>query len=531
MTATDLLQYMDDLYKTALIKTRDENLAKDLVQETCLYTLQALSKGTVIQKPKAYLLSVLHNRFFMHLRKKYKLSTTYYSDLPFEPTAESDFGEIERSQEAEAIRRELSFLSHTHREVMVRYYMNNQRVEDIAAALSIPKGTVLSRLDSGRKKIREGIENMQTYSENSYRPDTLYLGMNGRMGQKGEPFSCVKNSLDQNILIIAYEKPLTVSEIARALGTPMAFIEESVNALVDAQLMTREGTKVATDFFIKSVEDCVKAVEIGKAFAKNTFDKVHPIIMKAVERYNEIPGFSVLNLTQKYLCAVLTMRLSVGSRVYEAATGKQNRDYQDWPDRPNYGKWVVIGTRRPYGYEGDRERHKYNLSGRSNEVDINEYISHSSEYNSALGPINWANLKYDLSQKELAQLIDAVRTNTVNAFQAELLPDMKRYGLVKDEDGMKVPAVPYITKADEEIFHDIQREAGEGFCYACLDDAVKICNENIIPYPKRLQFAEEDAFGLPIDYLPLAYVYEAAAREFITIEEGMFYPVMYMVAR
>jgi len=43
--------------------------------------------------------------------------------------------------------------------------------------------------------------------------------------------------LDQNILITAYEKPLIVSEIARALGTPMAFIEESVNNLVDAQLM------------------------------------------------------------------------------------------------------------------------------------------------------------------------------------------------------------------------------------------------------------------------------------------------------
>ena len=228
MVMDDLLEYMDALYKSALIQTRDESIAEELVQDTYLYALQAISKGYVIQKPKAYLRSVLRNRFFMYLREKYKFSTVYLGDLPYELPDETDFGELERSEESEAVRRELAFLSHTYREVMVRYYMKNESVERIAAELSVPKGTVLSRLDTGRKKIKEGIENVETYSENSYRPEILTIGMNGRCGQNGEPFSCVKNSLDQNILITAYEKPLTVSEIARSLGTPMAFIEESL---------------------------------------------------------------------------------------------------------------------------------------------------------------------------------------------------------------------------------------------------------------------------------------------------------------
>ena len=129
--------------------------------------------------------------------------------------------------------------------------------------------------------------------------------MNGRCGQSGEPFSCVKNSIDQNILIIAYEKPLTVSEIAHALGTPMAFIEESVNNLVDSQLMKRYGTKVATDFFIISPDDQIKALGVAKTFAKTTFDRANDALMKMVERYGEIEGFSAFNATQKYICAAL----------------------------------------------------------------------------------------------------------------------------------------------------------------------------------------------------------------------------------
>jgi len=527
----DFTQHMDMLYKTALTQARDEKLAEELVQETYLHTLQALRKGAKIQNPRAYLLSVLRNRFFMYLRGKYKLSTTYFGDLPFEVPSEADFGGLERSQEAEAVRRELAFLSHTYREVMVRYYMKNQKVEQIAAELSIPKGTVLSRLDTGRKKIKEGIQNMDNYSENSYSPQILTLGMNGRMGQKGEPFSCVKNSLDQNVLIVAYENPLTVAEISRALGTPMAFVEESVNNLVDAQLMKREGQKVATDFFISSLEDKLNALEAAKLFAKETFDRVNQIILQGIKQYDKIEGFSAFNPTQKYLCAALSLRLSVSWRLVKAITGKYPPDNNDLPDRPNYGKWEAIGSRYPHGHSFNGELGKYSVSGRSGVQNINDYLESACEWNSALGPIQWAQMKYSVDSPERVQIIEAVRTNTVNAFQAELLPDMERHGLIKEENDAKVPAVPYITKEGERTFFDIERELGDGFSNACLDELAAVCKANKVNYPKRIPFADNHAYNLPLNFITMAYVYEAARRDIITIKDGKYYPVMYLVKR
>ena len=369
---------------------------------------------------------------------------------------------------------------------------------------------------------------MKDYSENSYLPEMLTFGINGRPGQNGEPLSCVKNSLDQNILILAYEEPVTVSDLARMLGTPMAFVEESVNNLVDAQLMKREGRKVATDFFITTLDDSLKAMEVGKRFAAGSFDRVNKIIWQGVEKYEAIKGFSAFNITQKYICAVLSLRLGITWRVIEAITGEKSLDYNDMPDRPNYGKWIVHGHRYPHAYQFNDERGKYGISGRSGISGVNEYVGGACEWSNPLGPTHFAQLKYSANFLERAQLIDAVRTNTVNAFQAELLPDMEKYGFIKEENDVKVPAVPYIARDDDKIFFDIEREMGEVFCNACLDDLVKICKENKVKHPKRIPFANKFAYDLPLDFLPMAYVYEAAERGVISIEEGKYYPIMYM---
>ena len=532
MDINELLSYMDIIYKTALMKTRNPDKAEDLVQEAYLHTLSALSTGKEIDNPKAYLLSVMNNLFFMDLRKKYKLSTVYYDEMPIEPSYEdSGFDVIIKSEEAEIVRRELAFLSKTYRDVMVLYYMKNLSVTEIANTLSIPKGTVLSRLDVGREKVKKGVEIMNAYQPNSYQPETLGIGINGRLGQNGEPFSCVKNSMDQNILIIAYEKPLTISEIAQALGVPMAFIEEAVEKLVESQLMKKVGTKVATDFVITSPADRENSLRLCKVFAKETFDDVNPVFMHMMEQYKDIKGFSAYNKTQLYIQAVLSARQSYIWRIEEAVTGEKSIDFSDYPDRPNYGKWVASGGRYPHNHSFDDERSKYAVSGRSGTDNINETIESSTEWDTAIGRTHLAKFKYTLSQRERAIAIDAVKTDSVNAFQAKLIPDLEKQGFIKEVNGIKIPAVPYITKAENTRFYEIESEAGKAFCDACLEKAVKVCRDNPISYPKHISMVPDFIHTESMMDLPMAYVYEAAERGIITIESDKNYPVMYFIMK
>lgn len=526
---------MDVIYKTALAKTKDADLAEDFVQETYLYALSALAKGTKISNPKAYLLSVLRNRFFMDLRERYKISTIYYDEMPKELSLEENLSDtIIRSEEMKAIRRELAFSKKTYRDVMVLYYMKNQSVAQIAKTLSIPLGTVLSRLDAGREKVRKGVETMEAYQTNSYQPEKLSIMINGRTGQNMQPFSCAKSSMEQNILIIAYEKPLAVSEIAQAIGVPMVFVEETVEKLLDAQLMKRVGTRVATDFVILNLKDREKSIALCKAFAAETFDAVHPIFMHMVAQYQDIGGFSVYNQTQLYIQAVLSALRSDKSYVYrleEALTGEKPIDFCDYPDRPDYGKWIAFGSRYPYGYDFNDECSKYAVSGKSSVDNISETILMLAEWDTAVGHTHLGKFKYGLSEKERALAIDAVRTDSVDAFQAELIPDLERLGFIKEEGGRKVPAVPYITRDENGRFFEIEGEAGRAFCDACLEKAVKICRDNPVLYPKHISVVPNFIHAESLMDLPMAYVYEAARRGAIALEQNRSYPVMYFVLR
>ncbi|MDF2538693.1 MAG: polymerase sigma factor, sigma-70 family [Herbinix sp.] len=531
MKAEDLLQYADMLLKTAIIKTHNIEEAQDLLQETYLCAMVALKKGAIITNPKAYLASILNNQYFLFLRKKYKMNVASYDDMCMELTDDTDaFEELYKTEEAVAIRRELAFLSHIYRDVMVRYYMQEQSVEQIAKELGLPKGTVLSRLDAGRKKVKKGVEQMDSYAKNSYLPDILTIGINGRTGLNGEPFSCIRSSLDQNILILTYEKPLTKDEISQALGVPAVFIEECVDYLVANQLMKYEGKKVFTDFVITTLKNDFKNIEISKKYAKETFDTANPIILEMVNEYKEITGFSACSDTYLYIMAILSIRQNYMSCISEAVEGKKH-DIEDYPERPNYGKWIAIGSKYPNGYKFDDENARYAVSGRCGIDEISESIGKACEWNTAIGPTNQAKFRYSLSQKDRILAIDAVRTNTLNAFQAELIPDLEKYGFLKSEDGRKTAAVPYITVEDEKHFFEIEGTASHKYCSLLLQKAVDTVKDNIMKIPKHITHIPSFVYSEPLFYHPMAYIYEASERGVIELEDGKYYPIMYIVSR
>lgn len=77
---------------------------------------------------------------------------------------ESELTLLQREEYA-SVRREIGRLISLYREVVVRHYVHGQSVEQIAEALSIPRGTVLSRLSAARSQIKEGLEKMEKYAQ------------------------------------------------------------------------------------------------------------------------------------------------------------------------------------------------------------------------------------------------------------------------------------------------------------------------------------------------------------------------------
>lgn len=319
----DLTVYVDRLYAVAVRKAGDSHVAEDIVQETFLAAVTALSKGKEPEHVWSWLVGILSNKHCDWLREKYNKPHISFEEYPLDIQAETTLDD-DSSEKLEAIRRALGFLAKTHREVMIRFYLHGDSIDKIAGDLRIPPGTVKSRLHTGRRHIREGANEMENYAKQSYEPDILRISCSSGMGLDNEPFSLVGTTdvLTQNVLLLAYPKPVTETELAKALGVPVVFIEPIIEKMIDGELMQRtEGGKVYTE----------RQSEHGKTKLELHFC-IKLLVNAQIDVMDEVAG-------------VIT--------------------YADYPYRKNGGRWLALGHHYPpyYDAQQDREFWKYVLSG------------------------------------------------------------------------------------------------------------------------------------------------------------------------
>ena len=279
MTNEEIIQYYDYLIRLATSKCNSQTDAEDLVGDTMLAAFAYMHRGGTIEHPKTWLTNTLYHKHNDNLRKKYRAPVTVCLDESIEVAEEQD-DEYFTSEEASRIRKELNHLSFITREVLIRFYFGNQSVSDIAEGLGIPEGTVKSRLSAGRNQMKKGLETMET--RENYLPGRLNLSFGGSDGLKGEPISLVEGDLiAQNLLILAYDKPITISDLSKAIGIPAAYIEPIVKKLIDGELMVQmDSGKVYSNFIISKAQDILKNFESQKNFAHKQFDTVWSIVEK-----------------------------------------------------------------------------------------------------------------------------------------------------------------------------------------------------------------------------------------------------------
>jgi RNA polymerase sigma-70 factor (ECF subfamily) len=161
------LPYLDALFNLALNLTRNPKDAEDLVQETYLRAFRffdSYQPGTHI---KAWLFRILRNAFI----NRYRLAKARPEEVDFdkiegvyEQMVEDDFlrghGSVNPEQAVmvgvpdEAIQTAMVALPEEYRSVVIMALVEDLSYKEIASALSIPLGTVMSRLHRGRKQLQ-----------------------------------------------------------------------------------------------------------------------------------------------------------------------------------------------------------------------------------------------------------------------------------------------------------------------------------------------------------------------------------------
>lgn len=458
----EINNYIEYLFALALHKCGNLHDAEDLTQDTLLAAYQYIRRGGEITNIKYWLTSTLSHKWNDKLRKKYKLPTISIDMIPDD--VEDDV-KVD-GPTAEEVRREVAYLAKLQREVIVRHYLQGEKVQSIADKLGVPKGTVLSRLSSGREQMRKGFEEMEKYDKQSYRPERLDVSCHGCQGFHDEPWSLVANDMmKQNILIAAYEKPITVVEISKALGIPTAYVETAVKDLLKSELMAKAGNKVFTDFMITTPEQLLRGLDVEIDLVERNY---HVLLKFINEYFDELGALPLVNslseCKQKKLKYYFVLHLF--SHAIYVATQRIVPSKEEYPVRPDGGRWIAVGSRYPEDFDFNNYRFgKYCYGGErgtywerflnSKSIDLKVYDTQPDLNLYQHGPI-------EINDDNLAKLLYIISReipfdNTgFNLMFCEDIPHLIKCGVLGEDNGKLFVNLPMLTPNEYKLLDEIR---------------------------------------------------------------------------
>ena len=454
--------YIEYLFTLALHKCGNLHDAEDLTQDTLLAAYQYINRGGEITNTKYWLTSTLSHKWNDMLRKKYKLPTISIDMIPDDVEDDVKLD----GPTAEEVRREVAYLAKLQREVIVRHYLQGEKVQTIADELGVPKGTVLSRLSSGREQMRKGFEEMEKYDKQSYRPERLDVSCHGCQGFHDEPWSLVANDMmKQNILIAAYKKPITVVEISKALGIPTAYVETAVNDLLKSELMAKSGNKVFTDFMITTPEQLLRGLDVEIDLVERNYHVLLKFINEYLDELGALPLVNSLSeCKQKKLKYYFILHLF--SHAIYVATQRIIPSKEEYPVRPDGGRWIAVGSRYPEDFDFNNYRFgKYCYGGErgtywerflnSKSIDLKVYDTQPDLNLYQHGPI-------EINDDNLAKLLYIISReipfdNTgFNLMFCEDIPHLIKCGVLGEDNGKLFVNLPMLTPNEYKLLDEIR---------------------------------------------------------------------------
>ena len=155
-----LEQYLSSLLRFAYSRCNDKHLAEDLVQETCMKAYKAfIVQENEIYKFKEWIFTILINTHISYLRKR-KLELLSDKELDEFEINEAQSMTLNQIEIKEDINHALSFLNKEQREVIYLVDVEEYSFNEASKILGIPFGTLASRLQRGRTKLRLLLSNM-----------------------------------------------------------------------------------------------------------------------------------------------------------------------------------------------------------------------------------------------------------------------------------------------------------------------------------------------------------------------------------
>jgi RNA polymerase sigma-70 factor (ECF subfamily) len=149
-------RYVAHLWRCALALCRDGHWAEDLSQETLVEAWRSLARFDSRCKFSTWLYGILRHRFLKGRRQQNATRPAAPDALAQVPcSSRTPSSSAEASEDASRIREAVASLPEVHRLVVELRFFAGATLDEIAAALGCPLGTVKSRLHHALEKMRQ----------------------------------------------------------------------------------------------------------------------------------------------------------------------------------------------------------------------------------------------------------------------------------------------------------------------------------------------------------------------------------------
>ena len=164
----EALEHLDAVFRMSMHLTRDKERAEDLVQDVYLRALKSAARNGFEAKGggmRAWLFTIAHNTFYTTIKRQNRAPVAvgeFHSDaadgpMPDEPPPAWDGASFDWEHVDDRLHKAFGTLKEEYRQVLIMWGVGGYKYREIAEALDVPIGTVMSRLHRARKMVADAL--------------------------------------------------------------------------------------------------------------------------------------------------------------------------------------------------------------------------------------------------------------------------------------------------------------------------------------------------------------------------------------
>ena len=228
-------ELIEATYLFCVKRISDTEAAKDLSQDILYEALRVIASGKEFVSFYSWYWKMARNKYADYISSKQN------STLPIEMAGgmaaehPQPIENLIATEDISQLNFALSRLASIYREIIIRFYLKEQTVRQIANELDIPEGTVKRRLFDAKKNLKERFENMNNIGKTAYAPADVswFCGFSAM----NAIFVMDSSKICPQVMVICRSEAKTVNEIADEMGVAPLYLEDMIEKMISANLL------------------------------------------------------------------------------------------------------------------------------------------------------------------------------------------------------------------------------------------------------------------------------------------------------